>query len=91
MRDVCTTSETAVFVVGSTEPVTLAVPNADRNHLIIHNESGTLFVKLAKYASQSSFSHKLTSGSTLELGAYQGFVSGIKQTGETAVLVTEML
>lgn len=76
--------------VGAGAAVTLSNSNAARVKLIAFNETGTLYVKLGSSASNSSYSYKITGGATLEITQYSGIVTAIKQTGTSAVLVTEL-
>lgn len=85
-------ASTATVTLVSVSPVvaTLAASNASRIKLIIHNETGTLFVKLGTGASSSSYSYRLTANAVLELTQYTGDVTGTKLTGTTNALVTEL-
>lgn len=73
-----------------TSAVTLSASNAGKTKLIIYNETGTLYVKLGTGASSSSYSYRLTANSSLEFTGYTGVVTGIKASGTTSVLVTEV-
>jgi type 1 fimbria pilin len=75
--------------VGSGVAVTLAASNASRLKLIVHNETGTLYVKLGTGASSTSYSYRLTANDRIEVEQYTGDVTAIKASGTTAVLVTE--
>jgi hypothetical protein len=73
-----------------TSAVTLSASNAAKTKLVVYNETGTLYVKLGTAASASSYSYKLTANSVLEFTGYTGVVTGIKASGTTSVLVTEV-
>ena len=83
-------SATVTSVSVSPTVATLAAANASRKRLIVHNEGGTLYVKLGTGASSSSYSYRLTAQSTLEIDKYSGEVTGTKQTGTSNALVTEL-
>lgn len=84
-------SSTATVTSVSVSPTvaTLAAANASRLRLIVHNEGGTLFVKLGTGASSSSYSYRLTANTTLELTQYTGAVTATKGSGTSNALVTE--
>jgi hypothetical protein len=88
-QSVSTAAVTSVAVNPSTA-VTLAASNPARVKLIVHNEAGTLFVKLGTLATTSSYSYRLTANATLELTQYTGDVTAIKLTGTSSALVTEL-
>lgn len=69
---------------------TLAAANASRLKLIVHNEGGTLFVKLGTGATSASYTYRLTAQSNLEITQYTGEVTAIKGTGTSNCLVTEL-
>ena len=81
---------TVTSVSVSPTVATLAASNPSRVKLIVHNEGGTLFVKLGSAATASSYSYRLIANSTLEITAYTGAVTAIKQTGTSNALVTEL-
>ena len=81
---------TVTSVSVSPTVATLAASNAARVKLIVHNETGTLFIKLGTAASTSLYSYRLTANMTLELGQYTGDVTAIKLSGTTNCLVTEL-
>ncbi len=74
--------------VNPSSAVSLAASNAARLKLIVHNEAGTLFVKLGTSASISSYTYRLTANAVLELSGYTGDVTGIKLSGTSSALVT---
>lgn len=69
---------------------TLSASNAAKTKVIIWNETGTLYVKLGTLASSTSYSYRLTANMSLEVEGYHGVISGIKASGTTSVLVTEI-
>ncbi len=73
-----------------TSSTTLSASNAAKLKVVVYNEQGTLFVKLGTTASSTSFSYKLTAGAVAEISGYTGVIEAIKQSGTTAVLVTEI-
>lgn len=81
---------TVTSVSVSPTVATLAAANAARIKLIVHNETGTLYVKLGTGASGSSYTYRLVASTTLEITGYSGAVTGTKQTGTTNALVTEL-
>jgi hypothetical protein len=81
-----TVSRVAVSAVVAT----LATSNASRKKLIVHNETGTLFVKLGTGATSTDYSYRLTANALLELDTYYGEVTAIKATGSTFAQVTEL-
>lgn len=81
---------TVTSVAVSTTVATLSASNAAKTSVIIFNEAGTLFVKLGAGATSASYSYRLTANTALEINGYAGIVTGIKQTGTTAALVTEV-
>lgn len=83
-----TATVTNISVGGSS--VTLSASNAAKTKVIVHNETGTLFVKLGSAASSTSYSYRLTANTLLEITDYTGIVTAIKATGNTPVLVTEV-
>lgn len=86
---VSTATVTSV-AVNPTTPVTLVASNSNRIKTIIHNETGTLFVKLGSAASLTSYSYRLPGNVTLEVTNYTGDITAIKQTGTSNALVTEL-
>ena len=85
-----TTLATTTSVVVSTTVATLSVSNAAKTKVVVYNEAGTLFVKLGSGASSTSYGYRLTANSTLEIEGYAGIVTGIKVSGTTNALVTEV-
>lgn len=81
---------TVTNVSVGTSSVTVSASNAAKTKVIVHNETGTLFVKLGSTASSTSYSYRLTANSTVEINGYTGIVTAIKATGTTPVLITEV-
>jgi hypothetical protein len=83
---------TATITNVSVTPVvtTLSANNVAKTKLILYNEAGTLFVKLGSGASAISYSYKLVANTSLEIEGYHGIVTGIKASGTSACLVTEV-
>jgi hypothetical protein len=75
--------------VGTTV-TTLSASNAAKLKVVIHNEAGTLFVKLGTGATASSYSYRLTANTITEITGYTGDITAIKASGSAAVLVTEI-
>lgn len=80
---------TVTSVSVSPTVATLASANSARIKLIIHNVTGTLYVKLGTGASSSDFSYRLTANDRVEIEQYTGAVTGTKGSGTSAALVTE--
>lgn len=85
-----TTLATVTSVSVSTSVATLSASNASKTKVVVYNESGTLYVKLGSGATSSSYSYRLTANSTLEIEGYAGIVTGIKASGTSNALVTEV-
>ncbi len=83
-----TASVTRVTV--STTVATLKAANAARLQLIVHNESGTLFVKLGSAATSTDYSFRLTANTLLTIDEYTGIVTAIKASGTSEAQVTEL-
>lgn len=81
---------TVTSVSVSTTVATLSASNSAKTKVVVYNESGTLFVKLGSGATSASYSYRLTANSTLEIEGYYGIVTGIKQTGTSNALITEV-
>lgn len=74
-----------------TSAATLAAADSTRQRLILHNESGTLFVKLGVNASSSDYTYRLTANTTLEIPyAQSAAVTAIKASGTSNVQVTSL-
>ena len=82
---------TSVFAVDALNPVTLLAPNQNRDRFVVFNPQGVLYVKLAKYASQTNFTYRLSANCTLEHEGHIGYVSAIKLAGPSDVVVTELI
>lgn len=70
---------------------TLQAANPNRRKLILHNESGTLFVKLGTGASSTDYSYRLTANTTLEITDAGDEVTAVKASGSSSVQVTEIV
>lgn len=81
---------TVTTVAVSTTVATLSASNAAKSKVIIHNEGGTLYVKLGTGATSSNYSYRLTANSVVEIVGYTGEITAIKQTGTTNAQVTEV-
>lgn len=77
-------------VTVSTTVATLKVANAARLQLIVHNEAGTLFVKLGAAATSTDYSFRLTANTLLTIEEYTGIVTAIKAAGTSDAQVTEL-
>ena len=73
-----------------TSVTTVLAANASRIRAIIHNESGTLYVKYGTGASSTSYTFRLTAQAVLESTQYTGIITAIKASGTSPVLVTEL-
>ena len=81
---------TVTSVSVSTTVATLSASNASKTKVIVHNENGTLYVKLGSGATNASYSYRLTSNTAVEIEGYTGIITAIKQTGTSDALVTEV-
>lgn len=81
---------TVTSVSVSPTVATLSTSNSAKTKVIIHNEGGTLFVKLGSSASSSSYSYRLVANTTLEVTGYTGIITATKATGTSSALVTEV-
>ena len=81
---------TVTSVSVSTTEATLSASNAAKSKVIVHNENGTLYVKLGSGATSASYSYRLTSNTVAEIEGYTGIITAIKQTGTSNALVTEV-
>ena len=77
-------------VAVSTTVATLQAANANRRRLIVHNETGTLYVKLGTAATNIDYTYRLVANEVLELDFYTGDVTAIKASGSTFAQVTEV-
>lgn len=85
-------SPTAVVTRVSLNPTTattLLASNAARKKAVIHNESGTLFLKLGTAASSTDYTYRLVANTTIEIDLYSGAITAIKASGTTDAQVTE--
>lgn len=73
-----------------TSTVTLAASNANRRGLVIHNETGTLFVKLGSGASDTDYTYRLVANTTVECLVSSDIVTARKASGTTPVQVSEL-
>lgn len=85
-----TTLATVTAVSVSPVVATLSASNAAKTAVIIHNEAGTLFVKLGSGASSASYSYRLTANTLVEINGYAGIITATKVSGTTIALVTEV-
>lgn len=84
---------TLANVAASAASVTLAAANAERQGLIVYNDSASvLMVKYGTAATATSFTYLLQPGGTLEMGqvVYRGVVTGIWTAAAGAARVTEL-
>lgn len=81
---------TVTNVSVSTTVATLSASNAAKTKVIIHNENGTLFVKLGSGATAASYTYRLVANTVVEISGYTGIITAIKATGTSAALVTEV-
>lgn len=78
--------------VGAGAPVTLAAADSTRKRCLIHNESGTLFVKLGTAASSTDYTYRLVANSFLDVDFIQtAAITAIKGTGTSDVQVTSVV
>lgn len=91
MLNIATRAISSVHTVGPVTPVVLVAGNDDRNSVVIHNESGVLFIGLGVTVSPNSYTYRLTGNSTLEVEGYIGVLSAIKASGATSVFITEII
>jgi hypothetical protein len=76
-------------VVSDTVVTQLAVSDATRLKLIIHNESGVLFVNFGPLdASSTEYTYRLTAHTTVEDEVWQGRISARKEVGSSAVAIS---
>lgn len=85
-----TPTATVTRVAVSTTVATLQASNAARKRLIVHNETGTLFVKLGSAATNNDYTYRLTGNTMVEIDFYTGIVTAIKGTGNSDAQVTEI-
>lgn len=84
-----TPTVTRVVVSGSV--ATLAAANSARQRLVIHNETGTLFVKLGTNATSTDYTYRLVANTVLEIPfAQSAAVTAIKASGTSDVQVTSL-
>ena len=86
-------SSAALTNVGSsTSSVTLAAANADRNSIVIVNDStAVLYIKYGSTAAASSYTYKLGAGDTFEMATvYTGIITGIWASVNGNARVTEI-
>lgn len=72
-------------------PTQLLAPNPDRDSFVVVNESGVLYVKLGRDAAPDNFTYRLTAGSTLEVPAYAGYVTAVKDSAPGWVMCSEII
>lgn len=78
------------YLVGSSASVLLLPLNDRRDRIILFNPQHTLYVKCGQYASNTDFTYRLTSNTTLEIDNYIGVLSAIASADYTFVRVTEL-
>lgn len=83
-------SATVTRVTVNTTAVTLAASNSSRRRLVVHNETGTLFVKYGTSASATDYTWRLTANTVVEIIGFTGEVTAIKATGSSFAQVTEI-
>ena len=81
---------TVTSVPVSPTVTTLSAANSAKVKVIVHNEGGTLYVKLGSGASNTSYSFRLTANTVVEIDGYTGIITGTKVSGATNALVTEV-
>ena len=86
-----TTAATYRFTLQPGIASTVLVPNANRDGFVVQNLGGVVFVKLAKYASNTDFTFRLSSKTILEHCDYSGWVSAVADTTASDILITELL
>lgn len=86
-----TTSVTNRVQVNTAAPCTVCAPSADREFIVVHNETGVTFVKLGSGASPSNYTYRLSSNAILELPGWKGSLTAAKATGSGWLTVTEAL
>ncbi len=84
-----TATVTRVVVVPSSA-TTLLASNVSRMMAIIHNETGTLFLKFGSTASDTDYTYRLVGNTVLEIDKYYGIITARKASGTTDVQVTEL-
>jgi hypothetical protein len=83
---------TVASVSVGTSVTTLLAANSSRQRAIIHNESGTLFVKLGTGASSSDYTYRIVAQTTLEIPfAQSAAITAIKASGTSNVQVTSLV
>lgn len=82
---------TVTRVAVSTTVTTLLTADSNRKRVVIHNESGTLYVKLGTGATTTDYTYFLTANSTKEIEyAQTAAITAIKASGSTSVQVTAL-
>lgn len=85
------TNSTAVveaIEVGPTTAALLCPEDKDRLFARIHNDAGTLWVKLGPDCSRTDFTYRLSLNTAVEIQGYTGIITAIKLSGTTTVYVT---
>lgn len=77
-------------VTVSTTVATVLASVSTRSKFVLHNEAGTLFVKLGTGATASDYSARLTANTAWEFSGYSGVVTAIKSAGTTNLQVTSV-
>ena len=84
-------ASTSQVVVTDALPVVLLESSDNRKSFIIHNSVGCVYVRYGRFdASNTEYTFRLPSSSTLEVDNFRGRVTAIKESGQSALLITEM-
>jgi hypothetical protein len=71
-----------------TQALELAAEDPDRAQVILHNESGVLFVNFGPIdASPTEYVYRLTANTTMENSTWQGRISAVKQDTASSVSI----
>lgn len=63
----------------------------DRDWLMVHNESGYLYLKLGPAAAMDDYTYRLNGNAVLELTTWVGPVSAVRASGSGWVMCTEIV
>lgn len=78
--------------VGAVVAATLAAANSARQRVLLHNEVGTLFVKLGPSASATDYTYRMTANMSQEINfAQDAVITARKASGSSEVQVTELI
>ena len=79
-------------VAVSATVATLAAANSSRKRLIVHNETGTLYVKLGTGCTDTDYTYRLTANTLLEIPfSHDAAVTAIKASGSSFAQVTSVV